>query len=40
MPTVKPGALITETANNRIFSRKNYVQAIPLNEIALNVPKT
>ena len=36
MPTVKPGALITETGNNRIFSRKNYVQAIPLNEIALN----
>ena len=36
MPTVKPGALITETVNNRIFSRKNYLQAIPLNEIALN----
>ncbi len=36
MPKVKAGSLIIETANNRIFTRKNYLQAIPLNEIALN----
>lgn len=36
MPKVKAGAIIIETANNRIFSRKNYLQAIPTNEIALN----
>jgi hypothetical protein len=36
MPKVKAGALITETANNRIFSKKNYLQAIPTDQIALN----
>ena len=36
MPTVKPGALIMELDNNRKFSKKNYLQAIPLDEIALN----
>ncbi len=36
MPTLKPGALILETVNNRIFSKKNYLQAIPTNELALN----
>lgn len=36
MPKVKAGALIIETANNRIFSKKNYLQPIPSNELALN----
>lgn len=36
MPTLKPGAVILETANNRIFAKKNYVQPIPKDEIALN----
>lgn len=36
MPKVKAGALIIEEANNRIFSKKNYLQAIPLDELALN----
>jgi hypothetical protein len=36
MPTVKPGALITETQNNRIFSKKNYLQPIPQGQIDLN----
>lgn len=36
MPTVKPGALIIETANNRVFSKKNYLQPIPSAQISLN----
>ena len=36
MPKVKAGALISETGNNRIFSKKNYLQPIPSDEIALN----
>lgn len=36
MPKVHAGALIIETANNRIFSKKNYLMNIPTNEIALN----
>ena len=36
VPTLKAGALIMEKVNNRVFSRKNYLQAIPLDEIALN----
>lgn len=36
MPTVKAGALIIETANNRTFSKKNYLQAIPTAQIDLN----
>lgn len=36
MPTLKPGALIMERINNRVFSKKNYLQAIPLDQIALN----
>lgn len=36
MPTVKPGALIVEHENNRLFTKKNYLQSIPLNEIQLN----
>ncbi len=36
MPTLKAGALITETANNRKFSRENYLLAIPTSDIALN----
>lgn len=36
MPTVKAGCLITETANNRNFSRKNYLMPIPTDQIALN----
>lgn len=36
MPKVKAGALILETANNRIFAKKNYLQPIPTDEIALN----
>ncbi len=36
MPTLKAGALIMEQSNNRIFSKKNYLQAIPQNQISLN----
>ena len=36
MPTVKPGCLIVETANNRNFSKKNYLAPIPTDQIALN----
>jgi hypothetical protein len=36
MPTVKPGALITEPQSERNFSLKNYLQAIPTNQITLN----
>lgn len=36
MPKVKAGALIIETANNRIFSKKNYLQPIPTAQIDLN----
>jgi starch-binding outer membrane protein, SusD/RagB family len=36
MPKLEPGALIIETANNRIFSKKNYLQAIPTDQISLN----
>ncbi len=36
MPKVKAGALIIETQPNRIFSKKNYLQPIPTDEIALN----
>ena len=36
MPQVKAGALIIETGNNRIFSKKNYLQPIPTNELDLN----
>ncbi len=36
MPTLKAGALIMERINNRVFSKKNYLQAIPLDQIALN----
>lgn len=36
MPKVQPGCLITEAANNRNFSKKNYLQPIPISEIALN----
>ena len=36
MPKVKVGALITETANNRIFAKKNYLHPIPSNELSLN----
>jgi len=36
MPTVKAGALITETVNNRIFSKKNYLQPIPSDDLGLN----
>ena len=36
MPKVKAGSLIIETSNNRIFSKKNYLQSIPTNEIELN----
>lgn len=36
MPKVKKGALIIETQNNRNFSKKNYLQAIPTDQIALN----
>jgi len=36
MPKVKAGSLIIETANNRIFSKKNYLQPIPTGEISLN----
>lgn len=36
MPKVKAGSLIIETGNNRIFSKKNYLQPIPADEIALN----
>ena len=36
MPKVKAGAIIIETKNNRVFSKKNYLQPIPTEEIALN----
>lgn len=36
MPKVKKGALIIETKNNRNFTKKNYLQAIPTDQIALN----
>ncbi len=36
MPQVKAGALIIETGNNRIFSKKNYLQPIPTTEMELN----
>lgn len=36
MPTLKAGALIIEQEKDRVFSKKNYVQAIPKDEIALN----
>lgn len=36
MPTVKAGCLITTPKSERNFSKKNYLQPIPTNEIALN----
>lgn len=33
---LKPGAVIVEQANNRIFSLKNYLQPIPTDQIKLN----
>lgn len=36
MPPVKAGSLIIEADNNRNFSKKNYLMAIPTNEIELN----
>lgn len=33
---VKPGAVIIEQANNRLFSQKNYLQPIPTDQIKLN----
>lgn len=36
MPTVKPGSLILEPASERNFSKKNYLQAIPTDQISLN----
>jgi len=36
MPTVKPGAIITTKSTDRIFSKRDYLQPIPTNEIALN----
>lgn len=36
MPTVKPGCLITTQKANRNFTKKNYLQAIPTNQITLN----
>ena len=36
MPTVKPGALITEPQSERNFTKKNYLQAIPTDQISLN----
>ena len=36
MPTVKPGALITEPESDRNFSKKNYLQPIPTDQIVLN----
>lgn len=36
MPTLKPGALIMEKENNRKFTKKNYLQAIPTDEMQLN----
>jgi hypothetical protein len=36
MPTVKAGALITETKSNRKFTKKNYLLPIPSNDIKLN----
>ncbi|MCI6617347.1 MAG: RagB/SusD family nutrient uptake outer membrane protein [Prevotella sp.] len=36
MPKVKAGALITETINNRVFTKKNYLQPIPTGQLSLN----
>lgn len=36
MPSVKPGALITEIEANRKFTKKNYLLPIPSNQITLN----
>lgn len=36
MPTVKAGCLIVDEVNNRNFSKKNYLQPIPTDEIKLN----
>lgn len=36
MPTVKAGCLIVDAVNNRNFSKKNYLQPIPTDEIKLN----
>jgi hypothetical protein len=36
IPSLKPGALITETKNNRKFARKNYLKPIPSSEVSLN----
>ena len=36
MPTVKPGCLITTQKVNRNFTKKNYLQAIPTDQIVLN----
>ncbi len=36
MPKVKAGALITETANNRIFAKKNYLHPMPSDELSMN----
>ncbi len=36
MPKVKAGALILETQNNRLFSKKNYLKPIPSDELDLN----
>lgn len=36
MPTVKPGCLILTRKSDRNFTKKNYLQAIPTDQIALN----
>lgn len=36
MPKVKAGCLITEAENERNFSKKNYLQPIPTDQITLN----
>ncbi|MFV0537915.1 MAG: RagB/SusD family nutrient uptake outer membrane protein [Dysgonomonas sp.] len=36
VPTVKAGCLITEAVNNRNFTKKNYLQPIPTDQITLN----
>lgn len=36
IPPVKAGALITEPKSERNFSKKNYLQAIPTDQISLN----
>lgn len=36
MPTVKAGALVSEPESERNFSKKNYLQSIPTDEIQLN----